>query len=324
LDSILTEFNTKWNEAIKSYREYKLKNFNTFEFKFDDHGYLQEILQAINIEHDSSIIDHYKLIYIAFASYSTKEYDINRAKEYFESVKPSNAAWGDVIQAFFSYHRLFKSDKIKTIQNDFLLNSKVRDIKFTIIVDKLANLKFSNQNDTNEYVRLYTLLKNEYSDVPYVESWLRLFGKKSKIIVGTEIPDFSFTSIDDSTRIFSKKKLMGKHYLLDFWATWCKPCIKEIRFIEQIFQKYSQEDLTIISVSIDSKIAAVNKFRKENNKMKWGNVFLRKEEKAKVISDFEVVGVPKPILVGPQGKILAMDFELRGTKLEKTLEKFIK
>jgi len=57
--------------------------------------------------------------------------------------------------------------------------------------------------------------------------------------------------------------------------------------------------------------------------MPWEHVYLTGAEKEKISKEFEVDGIPKPILIDPQGTIIATEMELRGDDLEKTLSKYL-
>ena len=79
----------------------------------------------------------------------------------------------------------------------------------------------------------------------------------------------------------------------------------------------------MISISLDRKPENVQKFQQEKWKMPWMNVFVEGETKEKVTKDFEVREIPKPILIGPDGVILAEGRALRGEMLENTLTKYL-
>ncbi len=79
----------------------------------------------------------------------------------------------------------------------------------------------------------------------------------------------------------------------------------------------------MLSVSLDVSPQDVVKFRKEKWPMPWFQAFANQGPEAKMVKDFEVIGIPHPILVDATGTIVAMDEDLRGESLEKTLEKFL-
>jgi hypothetical protein len=77
-----------------------------------------------------------------------------------------------------------------------------------------------------------------------------------------------------------------------------------------------------LSLSLDYLPETVAKFRNEKWKMPWRNSFISSQEVNKMRETFEVSGIPKPILVSAEGKILEVEEGLRGDELEKTLSKY--
>ena len=181
----------------------------------------------------------------------------------------------------------------------------------------------AKMNHQNQELRtIYDQLKKEYNDVSFVKYYLKMLNPEARISVGKPIPDFSFKEMDTG-KIISNKTLKGKFYIMDFWATWCNPCVGELPGMEKAFAHYKDKNFTILSLSFDRSPADVRTFRKTRFKMPWHHVFLDKSIRDKVSETFEVGGIPKPILVSPEGIIVAMESDLRGAQLEKTLEKFL-
>ena len=135
--------------------------------------------------------------------------------------------------------------------------------------------------------------------------------------------EFSFKDMDDSTKVYSNATLSGHFYLLDFWATWCLPCIGEIPNIQAAYQKYRDKGLEIISISSDLKKSEVEAFRAHKHAMPWKNVCGWPDEIQSVHEKFEVTGIPRPIFVNPDGTIIGIRPELRGDNLDKVLAKYI-
>ncbi len=74
-----------------------------------------------------------------------------------------------------------------------------------------------------------------------------------------------------------------------------------------------------MSLSFDRKPQNVVEFRKKRWPMPWMNAFVEGGFRSGTAKTFEVAGIPKPVLVGEDGKIIATEAELRGEKLEETL-----
>ena len=143
-----------------------------------------------------------------------------------------------------------------------------------------------------------------------------------QIVVGKTVPAFSLTAFEKPGTIYTSENLKGKIVLIDFWATWCVPCIDEMPNLHQEYEKFKTEGFEILSVSLDETPEVVNEFRKEKWKMPWLHSLLRSSPDVK--KQFEIVGIPRGVLIGRDGRIIATDRELRGGKLDQMLTQLLR
>lgn len=143
-----------------------------------------------------------------------------------------------------------------------------------------------------------------------------------KVAVGAQVPAFQIANLDDAAAVYSPASFKGKYLLLDFWATWCGPCRAEMPKLHEAYAKFHPRGLEVLSLSFDLKAADIAPYRKDAaHPMPWHHAFVEKGFQSDLAKAFAVTGIPKPILVGPDGKIVAMGESLRGEELEKTLAK---
>ncbi|NMB81840.1 MAG: TlpA family protein disulfide reductase [Ignavibacteria bacterium] len=307
--------------ASKKLMEHMTNNKNNIEsFHYDAGNYLTDLIEKIESEKNEDAKNYLKLNYVSFRQYRAKNYDFEKAENFYTSVPVDNIAWDLVPNAFSAYFTLFPRHKWDKIQDDFLNYSKNKNIRLYIFQSKLANAKFAN--NTEELMKLHAMIKNDYPDLKEAQDMLKRYQVESKIQIGEEIPDFEVTSIDNSKIKYSKKSMLGKIYLIDFWATWCGPCVGEMENLHNAYKNFKDKGFEILSLSLDSAVNDVIKFRNGQWKMPWLNSFIGDAEGRKIADKFEVIGIPKPLLISAEGKILETEMNLRGMSLENTLKKY--
>lgn len=136
--------------------------------------------------------------------------------------------------------------------------------------------------------------------------------------VGQKVPDF--TTKDDNGKEYTLQSLLqGKKYLIiDFWASWCVPCRKEIPNVKKQYELYKDKGLQVVSISIDKSLDAWRKAVKAED-LQWPN-FCDRE-----VSDiYKVKAVPTMYLIDSEGKIIAEGDQARGANLASKLAELFK
>jgi thiol-disulfide isomerase/thioredoxin len=136
--------------------------------------------------------------------------------------------------------------------------------------------------------------------------------------VGKSSPAFEAREI--SGKEISLASLKGKYVLIDFWATWCAPCISELPRLQEAYRKHHGSGFEIVSVSLDETRAAVTDFVKVR-KLPWPQIH-NATGGADLVEAFGVSAIPAAYLLDPEGTIIRLD--PRGPTLETTLAKLIK
>ena len=131
--------------------------------------------------------------------------------------------------------------------------------------------------------------------------------------LGVKAPDF--TAPNPQGEMLTLSKILGEVTILDFWASWCKPCRLENPNFVKIYEKYQDKGLEIISISLDrkdQKSAWVSAIAKD--KLSWYNVSNLKFWQDPVAQLYNISSIPATFILDREGKILAT--RLRGTALE--------
>ncbi|MXX58143.1 MAG: TlpA family protein disulfide reductase, partial [Rhodothermaceae bacterium] len=162
----------------------------------------------------------------------------------------------------------------------------------------------------------YSMLQDSpHADTRTAEWARRDFDQDRQLQAGNPVPQFSFVSFDDPTVTITNVDLKGRVYLLDFWGTWCAPCIKEIPHLEEAYDRFTDSGFEILSVAFLDDPVDIRQFREDRYSMPWLHTRVSREDDRSVRDLFELTGFPRPILVDANGIILATDDELRGNKL---------
>lgn len=172
--------------------------------------------------------------------------------------------------------------------------------------------------------RYYSRLTSEHGQSPYAQERADEYAPDRAIRADQPVPDFSFPTLQDSTQFHEKEDFRGQLVLIDFWGTWCGPCLGEMPHLHKAYQKYKEEGFTILSVAMKDTGKAVQGFRSNKWEMPWNHAFIP-EGSAKedsVTSRFEVRSYPKAVLVDEEGTIVATQGDLRGETLFETLSSF--
>ena len=113
----------------------------------------------------------------------------------------------------------------------------------------------------------------------------------------------------------------GKFVLIDFWASWCRPCRMEMPNVIQNYERFRDKGLEVLAISIDDKKDAWQRGIKS-----FGTPFIQLTElqgrKSRLCAIYGISNIPANLLIDPQGKIIAAD--LRGKSLTNKLESIFK
>jgi thiol-disulfide isomerase/thioredoxin len=164
-----------------------------------------------------------------------------------------------------------------------------------------------------------------YGDIASLRFGIKLLNPENKIAVGKMAPQLGLPELNTHER-FDGATLRGKYYLIDFWATWCEPCIGERAVLSRAYRLYKGPEFAIVSVSLDRVPEDAVRYRSLRWPMPWTNLFLPEGLRSRTAIDFDLVwiGVPHLLFVSPEGVILASRDQLEGRMLERTLNFYLR
>lgn len=229
--------------------------------------------------------------------------------------------------------------KLKSIRADKNLDDKAKEEAQEKVSDELyakikplaeADLK-EHPNDAIGLIALQNLLGMEDVNVAKAEALLQQAGDRlraeesiTKMVTrlrrveatqaGAQFVDFE--GVDDANKAVRLSDYVGKgHYvLLDFWASWCGPCRREIGHLKKVRDAYTDKGLVILGTVVWDEMEDHLKAMKELE-ITWPQIF----NKTEATELYGISGIPQIILFDPAGKIVARD--LRGEEINKLLDK---
>ncbi len=177
--------------------------------------------------------------------------------------------------------------------------------------------------DKDRLGRYLTRMLDEFATTAHANAARSRYAPDRAIRAGQPAPEFAFASLEDSTRSIRISDFRGRHVLIDFWAVWCGPCRAEMPQLHRAWEAYKDRGLDVLSVSFDLRREDVARYRGDRWPMPWRHAFAARGFGGEESAAFEVVGIPKPILLGPDGMIVAAGDELRGEGLHESLARFL-
>lgn len=149
----------------------------------------------------------------------------------------------------------------------------------------------------------------------------QMMKSKSKPIKGAEYPEFNLVTLEGEK--ITKSDFKNKYLILDFWATWCQPCVQKRPALEAISRNYPN-NIEIVSISLDKEKEKVEAFRNDKFPMQWRHFIKTEMFKDAFVREYAPQGLPYGYILNPKGEIVAFGDELKADILEDTVIHILK
>jgi thiol-disulfide isomerase/thioredoxin len=229
--------------------------------------------------------------------------------------------------------KTYKVKLVSTLDDGDFRGKEQDDSGVQILIDRNANGKFDPKGESFDVRKPFNVGGTTYElkDISKDGTNFKV-AKSTKTVAevpmedqaasGPKAASFEAKTTDNKTVKFPDD-YKGKVVMLDFWATWCGPCMREVPNVVANYDKYHSKGFEVLGVTLDDKngLAKVKSVMSEKH-MKWPQIFDGGGWQAKVAQLYDIHSIPAAFLVdGDTGKIIAKGDDVRGPGLEKAIEK---
>lgn len=269
---------------------------------------------------------------------------------YKDSLRSSLVEGGKENTEFFAYVSQIRKygEKMQQLKNQFTVSSKLKETdKLSALRKQQADLQAKEKafrketatNNTNSIVGLLALNDLVNLKIMPAKKAKEIFEKINdtlkttrvgktlnatiaqnigKIDIGSVAEHFVAPTPDGKK--LSLKDAMGEITILDFWASWCKPCRMENPNVVRVYNKYHDKGLNIVGVSLDKKQESWTKAIADDN-LEWNHVSNLKFWQEPIARAYGVRSIPATFILDKEGNVIAKN--LRGPALEAKIEELL-
>ncbi|PVW15776.1 TlpA disulfide reductase family protein [Marixanthomonas spongiae] len=253
----------------------------------------------------------------AFREFSENMRDLNQKKQ--DQVAQFRAAQSsgdtDAVQQIQKENQALM-DEETSYKKEFIKNNK-NSLFAVMLLSEMINRKEMTAQEASEVI---DNLSPKVAASPMVKQVEAMIKNAKKVDVGSKAPNFSGPTPEGDT--LSLKDALGTYTIIDFWASWCKPCRVENPNVVKVYEKYHDKGLNIISVSLDRK-GQKDKWIKAiaDDNMDWYHISNLQFWQDPIAREYNVRAIPATFLLDENGTII--DKNLRGAALGAKMESLL-
>ncbi|WP_171032842.1 TlpA family protein disulfide reductase [Fodinibius saliphilus] len=256
----------------------------------------------------------------------------------FESLHSQRAGIRDFTNAFANTFGV--EDSLEEKYGQELMQYDIKRLGYeTLDSARRSVLQYIDQRKAKAYAKMYLVAERigemslevatpsyknylkKYENYPKYTSFLKSFYSQIKKVSPGQ-PAVPFTLPNKNEEMVSMEDYEGRYVLLDFWASWCIPCLDEFPHMKDLYNKYSRDQFEILAISIEEDSVrwrqSLQQFKNPWPQLYGGNGFQQE-----TFRTYRGGGIPFYILVGPDGKIVRYNDARPSFNLPKLLDSLI-
>lgn len=265
-----------WLKSLINYRKFSSLSYRAYDLNAHPDDSTFQFFQTLNLNDQESIQVSYSyneaiMLYIL--------HEVN-AKGIVHSSSNDNTEY------FKSFYQTI----------DEKLTGKVKDVILTIFISELLK---NNDGFAAEYYERYLV---DCKSPKIVMKTSDLYVDYLEVMNQTLSENVNFISTDQQRPMEVLSQFENKVVYLDFWASWCSPCLKGIPYTKELAEHYKNANLVVLYIgNSDQKANLINAIKKHNIE---GNHFILNEEETEIWrKEFEISGIPTYVMINKSGKV---------------------
>jgi len=199
-------------------------------------------------------------------------------------------------------------------QNKILANDTLREL---ILLKGLFEVYHNPNFEKDKIIMLLDIIQTQTKIAIHKDLANNIKRSLTRLSPGTRAPEFQLK--DNHGNLVKLSDFMGRYVYLDFWATWCAPCLHEMKAVPKLVEKYGKE-IVFLSISTDKEYETFTEFIKkkyESSPAEEHGLFLHYGNYEKVKKDYNIKSLPSYFLIGKDGKFVKSPAQRPSTGIEK-------
>lgn len=244
--------------------------------------------------------------------------NIELTENFYNELKEINLADTLAFRNSVAYQDLLEAHFSRIVNEDIAQDStKNKTILYLKKVDSALPDGYAKDKIMSSYLQFglkpdetleeaFSIYKNSNPNPENLAKLTEHYNKLKAITAGSPSPTFNYENHKGGTTTL--ESLKGKYVYIDVWATWCGPCLREIPALKAVEEEYHNKNIHFVSISIDEP-KDYEKWKTMVSEKELGGIQLMADNnwKSKFVEDYAIMGIPRFILIDPQGDIVAAD-----------------